>query len=116
MGLDRDFLSMLTADVSLERNLGEDLFGNENYSAPETIPAYVANADTAFGSQDGQGQQDTPTVASVSLTTDAEGIKVKDRFTIPSGDVYYVSSATTGHDEFGQPLYQTVQGQTERRG
>lgn len=107
MGLDRAFLSMLTASVSWQSFTGEDAFGNDQYAVAVTLKSFVDSMTETFGATDAQGKQDNRRITSGSVITDAKGIEVKDKMTLPSGAVMYVSHVDTGNDESGQPMYQT---------
>lgn len=116
MGLDRSFLSLLTASVGLERFLGEDQWGNSSYAALVTAQTFIDPVTRTFGSQDGQDKQDAVTVDATRLTTDALGIKPRDRITLPGGMVVFVTDVATNRDEKGAELYQEVTAQSSQRG
>lgn len=116
MGLDRAFLSLLNARVTLTRHTGEDQFGNAAYGAPVTgVRAYVGDLGASFGTVI-QDQQESTVVFSTDLITDALGIKVRDQITLPDGTITYVSAVTTAKDEVGADLYQTCTVTNTERG
>ena len=74
-----------------------------------------ATEATSWGSQDGQGQQQRKQVTTMSLITDALGIKLGDKITV-GGQTVYVTSVDTPKDEVGIDLMHTITTSTEKEG
>lgn len=115
MGLDRDFLSMLEGTVEWHPLSGEDLFGNETYETPQTIAAFIGDLKVELGAADNQNTQSPQTVYTCEVMTDSVGVRPRDKFVF-DGREMYVTSVSTGRDEFGQELYHQVQTTNIRRG
>lgn len=96
--------------------LTPDAWGNEQYSAPVTIAAFVDDLTLSFGQEDGDNKQDAVEEGTGSLITDYMAIRPNDRITLPDGTVTYVTEAVTGHDEKGANYYQTITVSTAERG
>lgn len=116
MGLPRSMVAMLKARPLWEANTGRDDWGNETFAAPVTIAAFVDEATRVFGGDDGQGTQDGQTVDRTSLITDYLGIGLKDRITLPGGQVLHVSEVATTRDQRGDPMFQTITVTSTTRG
>ena len=114
MGLDRDFLSMLSARVRLEKKMGSDQFGNDTYALGVEHAAYVESASSRFGNDEEARKTKDPNITA-SVITDAIGVAPGDRFLI-GGSYHWVSEVETMKDEFGNDLYQTSQVTTTKRG
>lgn len=109
MGLDADFLGLLTASIQYESvHDNPDLFGNDEYDSPVTAKAYIENIVQEFG-QGQEGREQESRIARVATVyTDAVGIKQADRLTIGT-DAFWVRSVNTYKDEFGADLFQEIQ-------
>lgn len=117
MGLDAGFISLLTMRMSWEANTGRDQWGNETYAAavPNT-PCFVTSQTSDFGSHDGQNKSEGDTVTRVEVLTDALGVKIKDRLTLPNGKVVFVTNVDTPQDESGADLMHTINAETAQKG
>jgi hypothetical protein len=115
MGLDRSFLAMLNMPVVITPFLNEDAFGNTVYGAPFNTSVALDPKASAFGTENNERQEGT-TVNSTSFISDALGIKLRDRVTLPDGTLVYVTAAETAYDEDGSDLYQTITAESTERG
>ena len=115
MPLDAGFLSLLTAQVSVESFLGEDQWGNASFGPSHVERAFIDPVSQSFGRTDG-GEQETRLVSQTTLTMDAVGIAPGDRITLPGNSVTFASEVRTDKDEIGADLYQTVTVTNTERG
>jgi hypothetical protein len=113
MGLDNDFLSMLTHEVTLYRYMGQDTVGNNTYASGVSIPAFITETNRNFAPVDTQNRQRVAPASGSRLITDAEAIKVGDKIVLPDGEVTYVTGAQTFKDE-AEDLMQNVDVETEQ--
>lgn len=115
MGLDRDFLEMLTAPVVVERWVGADQWGNDTYSAPTTEVSFIDSSSVTFAvPEEGDRTSATPS-ATTSLLMDGIGIKPRDKITYDA-IAHWVVNVDTAKDEFGADLFSTVTVSTTKRG
>lgn len=115
MGLTKDFLTMLTATVTLKRASGTDAWGNETYDAPTLHPAFIDPGSTSLGSGEEGGQREGHTVTRRQVITDALGIKPTDILAFDGID-HTVTEVNTVKDEFGDDLYQTLSVEDQKKG
>lgn len=117
MGLDAGFLSLLTMRMTWEAHAGRDTWGNETYapSVPNT-PCFVTSQSWGFGAEDGHNKAEGDDVLRVEVLTDAIGVKIKDRLTLPGGRIVYVTSVDTPQDEQGNDLMHTIGAETAQKG
>lgn len=115
MGLDADFLALLTGTVVLKRDTGEDTWGNETFGAPETLKAFVSDEEATYGSADEGGEQEKEVVKTASVLLDAVGAKIGDHL-VHNNVEYTVTGVTTYRDEFGADLYQSVSIENQQKG
>lgn len=115
MGLDRDFLAMLTAPIDLKRNTGTDLWGNETYAVAEAHKGYIAESTSSYGGGEKGGEQDKKAVTTTQVMTDALGIEVGDIIAFGGLD-RSVTSVETVKDETGADLYQMSTVEDQKKG
>lgn len=115
MGLDRDFLELLTAPVTLERVAGVDLWGNEVYEGPVVQQSFISGGTTSLGADAGNDRTEETPDTTDTLIMDAIGIKPGDKITY-GGKPHWVTQVETAKDEFGADLYQNVTVTTTKRG
>lgn len=117
MGLDAGFLSLLTMRMTREAFTGKDQWGNETYAAPVlNIRCFVTSQKVVFGEDDGQHKVEGETVVRVEVITDAIGVKIKDRLTMPNGKVVFVTGVDIPQDEKGADLLHTITAETAQKG
>lgn len=115
MGLDADFLELLTVTVVLNRFTGEDSFGNQIYAVVENIQCVIDPSFQSYGQDSSQDQQYANPFYRSSIITDALGLKVRDKIAF-QGITYYLITAETTTDEFGVPLFQKSDLESVERG
>lgn len=117
MGLDAGFVSLLSMRMTWEANDGQDQWGNESYATPVlAVPCFVTSQASDFGGDDGQNKSEGPTVTRVEVLTDAVGINVKDKLTLPNGKIVFVTNVDTPQDESGADLMHTITAETAQKG
>ena len=114
MGLDRDFLAMLTATVQREAYAGEDTWGNATYAAATPLACFLNEDVTTFGAVDGERQEGV-TVVTGTFICDAGGAALRDKVTV-AGAVGYVTQVETARAADGSPLYLTVTVESTEKG
>jgi hypothetical protein len=115
MGLDRDFLEMLTASVEWKPKAAKDKWGNETYGAPVPLKAFIESVTTQYGIGDQGGQRESETVNETQIIVDAVGVKVDDQITYDD-TAHTVTQVETPKDEFGDDLYQLLTVQNQKKG
>lgn len=99
MGLDQEFLELLTHVITWESHLGQDKWGNNTYTPSRVIACFVTEITQAAPGPESQNRQKTKSLTYEAIT-DAHGIKVGDRISI-DGNPCWVTNATTNRDESG---------------
>lgn len=116
MGLSNDYLSLLKARPQWEALTGEDSWGNNTYAAPVTMFAYEDTSTESAGATDDQGAQDAVSVTECQIVSDYYGVHVRDRITLTTGEVMYVTAVETGKGEKGEALFHTITARSAQRG
>lgn len=112
MGLDASFLEMLVLQATWQPYTGNDTWGNDTWGASSTIKCWIDGVEQQRGDTPVQ-QEQVPTVdRAATLLTDALGVKVRDKITLPDGTVTHVVDAKTYYDEDATTLYQEVNVKT----
>lgn len=115
MGLDAGFLSMLNASVTLEKRIGKDKWGNEQYAPPTPERAFIGPVSSGYGDGEVGGQQERKTVRSTDLIMDAVGVTTESRITF-DGVPWWATQVETVKDELGNDLFQNVTVEDQKKG
>lgn len=113
MGLDADFLELLTHTVTWKAYTGEDQWGNNTYGADASVKCYITEVNRDFAPNDTQSRQRVGPTTGWRLITDYYGIAVGDRMII-DGVNGTVTGAQTLKEEDQSNLFQQVDVETEQ--
>lgn len=113
MGLDQDFLELLSHTATWEAYTGEDTFGNNAYGLPITIKCFVTEENVNFAANDTNSRQRLGPTTGYRMITDGLGIKSGDRMTV-AGKVGTVIGVQINRDETMPQLFQNVDVSTEQ--
>ena len=115
MGLDRDFLSLLTASVGYESALEKDTWGNTGYTPLEPVACFIDAANATYGRAVPESFKESQQTATATIYLDAAGAKIGDRITFDSKQ-HWVTDLVTFKDEFGDDLLQVVTVTDQKKG